>query len=88
VTGREIRDERELYRAVNEYTGKVWSWGAHCDGDMEVEPTPDELIEILEERIRWVKEHKAVVERYLRKRERPAWARVIEGSGTDPTSGN
>jgi len=84
VECREIRDERDFYKAVNEYTGKVWSWGAHCDDDFETEPTPDELIAILEERIRWVKEHKALVERYLRKRSGPAWVRVIEGSGTDP----
>lgn len=84
MKSREIRDEREFYRAVNEYTGKVWSWSAHCDDDLEIEPTPDELIAILEERIRWVKEHKERVERYLRKRSGPAWVRVIEGSGADP----
>ncbi|MDH4107933.1 MAG: hypothetical protein OEW35_06435 [Gammaproteobacteria bacterium] len=79
---RDIRDDRDFYQAVNEYTGMVWRWGAHVDDDAEIEPTPDELIGILEERIRWVKEHKRVVETYLRRRGGASWVRVIDGSGS------
>lgn len=86
MKSREIRDERDFYRAVNEYTGKIWSWGAHCDDDLEIEPTPDELIAILEERIRWVREHKELVDRYLRRRSGPNWVRVIKGSGQGPVA--
>lgn len=78
---RDIRDDRDFYQAVNEYTSMVWRWSAHVDDDAEIEPTPDELIGILEERIRWVKEHKRVVETYLRRRSGASWVRVIDGSG-------
>ena len=54
----EIHDDREFYQAVHEYTTKVWHWGAHIDDDYDNEPTPDELIEMLNERIEWVKDHK------------------------------
>ncbi len=80
----EIHNDREFYEAVREYTSKVWTWHAHIDDYQEVEPTPDELIEILEERVAWVKAHKRVVDRYLRKRSGPTWIRVIEGSSPDP----
>ncbi len=76
----EIHDDREFYNAVREYTNNVWQWRAHIDDDYESEPTPDELIEMLSERIQWVKAHKTAVNRYLRKRSGPTWFRVIEGS--------
>lgn len=76
----EIHDEREFYEAVNEFSSKVWRWGAHMDEDFESQPTPDELIEMLNERIDWAKEHKRAVVKYLRKRNGPTWVRVIESS--------
>lgn len=79
----EIHDDREFYQAVHEYTTKVWHWGAHIDDDYDNEPTPDELIEMLNERIEWVKEHKRSVDKYLRKRGGPNWVRVIDGSRAD-----
>ena len=79
----EIHDDREFYQAVHEYTTKVWNWGAHVDDDYDNEPTPDELIGMLNERIEWVKEHKRSVDKYLRKRGGPNWVRVIDGSRAD-----
>ena len=79
----EIHDDREFYQAVHEYTTKVWNWGAHIDDDYDNEPTPDELIGMLNERIEWVKEHKRSVDKYLRKRGGPNWVRVIDGSRAD-----
>ena len=79
----EIHDDREFYQAVHEYTTKVWNWGAHVDDDYDNEPTPDELIGLLNERIEWVKEHKRSVDKYLRKRGGPNWVRVIDGSRAD-----
>ena len=54
------------------------------DEDEDSECTPDELIGLLEERIRWVEAHKRAVDRYLRKRNGPTWVRVIEGSKSKP----
>lgn len=83
----EICDEREFYAAVREYTSNVWQWGAHLDDQYEAEPTPDELIDILTERVRWVKAHKDAVDHYLQKRSAPpTWVRVIDGSKADSTS--
>ena len=48
-----------------------------------ISTTPDELIEMLNERIEWVKEHKRSVDKYLRKRGGPNWVRVIDGSRAD-----
>lgn len=79
----EIHDDREFYEAVHEYATKVWDWRAHVDDDCDIEPTPDEFIAILERRIEWVKEHKRIVDRYLRKRNGPTWVRVIDGSRAD-----
>ena len=80
----EIRDERDFYEAIRKYTSKVWQWGAHHEDSYDIEPTPDELIEILKERVRWVEAHKDAVDAYLRKRQGPTWVRVIEGSKNDP----
>ena len=80
----EIRDERDFYEAVREYTNKVWQWGAHLDEDYKIEPTPDELIEVLKNRVKWVEAHKVAVDTYLRKRRSPTWVRVIDGSKGDP----
>ena len=77
----EIKDDKALYQAVTEYASKVWEWKGYTDDDFDGEPTPDEFIEILEERIKWLKEHKRVVDRYMRKRNGPTWFRVIEGRG-------
>ena len=82
---KEIQDDREFYKAVHEYSSKVWNWRAHLDDNCEVEPTPEELIMILEARIIWVKEHKRTVDKYLRKRTGRTWARVIDGSRVDPS---
>jgi hypothetical protein len=79
----EIRDEREFYDAVREFSSKIWEWGAHRDGDFEFEPTPDELIEILEKRLDWVRAHKKAVDRYLRRRSGLSRVRVIDGSKAD-----
>lgn len=79
----EIHDEREFYEAVIEYSNKVWQWSAHIDDDFECPPTPDELIEMLQERIAWVQQHKKAVDKYLRKRNGPTWVRVIDGRGAD-----
>ncbi len=76
----EINDDRQFYKAVHEYTHKVWRWGMHVDDDYDIEPTPDELIAMLNERIEWVKDHQRAVEKYLRKRGGPNWVRVIDGS--------
>jgi len=51
------------------------------DDDCEDLPTPDELIEILYQRIAWVKEHKKAVDNYCRKRGGVTWFRVINGNG-------
>ena len=77
----EIHDDRELYEAVSDYSNRIWRWGAHLDDDADVQPTPDELIEILNERIEWVKEHKKAVDKYCQKRGRTKWFRVIDGTG-------
>ena len=82
----EIHDDRAFYEAVHEYANKVWDWRAHVDDDYATEPTPDEFIAILEQRIEWVKEHKRIVDQYLRRRNRPTWFRVIDGSSVDPGS--
>ena len=79
----EIRNEREFYEAVRDYSSKVWQWGASLDGDCHSEPMPDELLELLEERIRWVKAHKKAVERYLERQGGLRWLSVIEGGGTE-----
>lgn len=76
-----IHDERELYEAVSEYSSKIWQWGAHMDDDFEMQPTPDELIDMLIKRIEWVKAHKKAVDEYCRKRSGPTWVRVIDGTG-------
>ena len=47
------------------------------------EMTPDELVEVLEERIQWVKAHKKAVERYLQKQGGSRWLRVVGGSVTE-----
>lgn len=86
----EIRNERELYEAVRDYTSKVWHWGGYTDDDDDNEPAPDELIAVLEQRIAWVKAHKEAVESYLNRRCGPHWVRVIDGSGAkakDRTNG-
>lgn len=77
----EIRDDREFYEAVNDYTNRLWQWGAFGDEDFDSTPTPDELIELLNERIEWVKEHKKAVDKYCRKRASVTWFRVIDGAG-------
>ncbi len=51
------------------------------DDDCENQPTPDELIEILNERIEWVQKHKKAVDHYCRKRGGAKWFRVIDGNG-------
>ena len=79
----EIRDEREFYQAIREYTSKVWQWGApYDDDDFDGEMTPDELVDVLERRVQWVKAHKKAVQRYLDKKSGTRWLRVIEGSVT------
>ena len=77
----EIHDDREFYEAVSDYSSKIWQWGAHLDDDSDGQPTPDELIEILSERLEWVKEHKKAVDKYCRKRGGATWFRVIDGTG-------
>ena len=79
----EIRDERDFYQAVRDYSSKVWAWGATIDDDYDSEITPDELLELLEERIEWVKAHKKAVDRYLQKQGGMRWLRVIEGSASE-----
>ena len=76
----EIRNEREFYQAVRDYSSRVWAWGAMIDDDYDSEITPDELLELLEERIEWVKAHKRAVDRYLQRQGGMRWLRVIEGS--------
>jgi len=83
---KEIEDDRQFYQAVSEYTNKLWEWRGFLDDDCDVDPTPDEFIELLEERIEWIKNHKRAVDRYLRKRAGPTWFRVIDGTGTDSAS--
>ena len=85
VTVSEIRNDRELYEAMNEYTSRIWRWGAHVDDDCDSQPTPDELIDILNERLQWVMDHKRAVEKYLQTRG-PRWVRVIDGSKADSAS--
>lgn len=80
----EIHDDREFYEAVHEYSANVWRWRAHFDETCEIEPTPDELITILETRIEWVNEHKRIVDKYLRKRNGPSWVRVISNDVPNP----
>lgn len=85
---KEIKDERELYRAVHEYSSRIWSWGAHLDEDWNKEPTPDELIAILQERIEWVKAHQRAIDRYLRRMRGPGWVRVFDGPRADSSDGD
>jgi hypothetical protein len=77
-----ISSERELYQAVSDYTNKVWQWNGCLDDDYAGEPTPEELIALLESRIAWVKAHKAAVDGYLNRRSGPHWVRVIDGSNS------
>ena len=86
MTEREICNEREFYDAVREYTNKIWRWGAHLDDDDCDQPSPDELIGLLEARIAWVKAHKKAVDQYLKRRNGPTWVRVYEGSKSDSTA--
>ena len=79
----EIRNERDFYQAVRDYSTKVWAWGATRDDDYESELTPDELLELLERRMEWVKAHKKAVDRYLQKQGGMRWLRVIEGSASE-----
>ena len=79
----EIRSQREFYDAIHDYSRKVWHWGAEDQGEDGNEPTPDELLELLEQRIEWVKAHKKAVDTYFRKLHGPTWVRVIDGSKTD-----
>jgi len=83
VEVKEIRDERDLYQAVREYAANVWRWGV-AEIDEEAEPTPDEFIEILTERIEWVKAHAAAVDRYLRRRSGRTRVRLVDGSREEP----
>ena len=83
MTVKEIEDERQLYQAVCEYTNKIWEWRGFGDDDCDGEPTPDEFIRILEERIEWIRDHKRAVDQYLRKRNGPTWFRVIDGTGAN-----
>ena len=75
-----ICNDRELYQAVHEYMSNVWRWGGDTDGEFGSEPSPDDLITLLESRIAWVKAHKEAIERYLNRRCGPHWVRVIDGS--------
>lgn len=85
MTCNEIRDDREFYEAVREYTSRLWEWGAIRHGEDESERTPDELIELLNKRIAWVQAHKKAVDHYLRRRSGPTWVRVIDGSSVEPS---
>lgn len=76
-----IRNDRDLYRAMSDYSSRVWEWHAHLDEDFETEPAPEELIQLLKDRIDWVRDHEAAVNRYLLKRNRAMWYKVIDGSG-------
>ena len=76
----EIRNEREFYEAVRDYSGKAWQWGACLDDDIDGELMPDELLALLEERIQWVKAHKKAVNRYLEKQGGQRWLRVFDGA--------
>lgn len=80
----EIRNDREFYEAVHQYANKALVWRVHANDRYETDPTPDQFIAILEQRIEWVKEHQRVVESYLRRRNGPTWMRVIDGSKVDP----
>lgn len=82
----EIHDEREFYEAIRDYTRKAWQWVGFGDDDADTDCTPDELIDLLYERIHWVEAHKRAVDRYLRRRQGPTWVRVIDGSKTGPAS--
>ena len=80
----EIRNEREFYEAVRDYSSKVWQWGASPDYDDDTtEPMPDELLAILEERVQWVKAHKKAVDRYLARQGGTRWLRVFDGAKTE-----
>lgn len=76
----EIQDEKEFYAAVSEYIDKSWHWGVNCDEEGVYEPAPQQLIEILNKRIEWVKAHSAAVDKYLRHRNGPSWYRVYDGA--------
>jgi hypothetical protein len=73
----EINDEEEFYAAVMLFAHKTIFWSVRAGGQT---PTPDDVIDMLNERIEWVQRHKRAVERYLRRRNGPTWVRVIEGS--------
>lgn len=77
----DINDEEEFYAAVTLFAHKTMFWSVRRAGST---PTPDEVIEILNDRIEWVEQHKRAVDRYLRRRKGPTWVRVIEGSGDEP----
>lgn len=77
----EINDEEAFYAAVSRFATMAMIWNIRRTGNTA---TPDEVIEILNERIEWVEQHKRAVEKYLRRRKGPTWVRVIEGSGDEP----
>lgn len=80
----EIRNDNDFYRMVQAYTRKFWQWGVGLDDDVDnddcEEPTPDEMIRILQSRIEWVQSYSAAVDKYLQRRSGPKWFRVVEGS--------
>lgn len=80
----EIRNDNDFYQSVYAYTRKFWQWGVEFDEDVDgnvcEQPTPDEMIRILQSRIEWVKAYSASVDKYLQRRNGPKWFRVVEGS--------
>lgn len=82
----QISNDKQFYQAVMDYSSNVWQWRGHDDDDFENDPTPDELIQILSERIEWIRQHKSAVEKYLLKRRGPTWVRVIDGSRAGPAA--
>lgn len=80
----EIRNDHDFYQTVHAYTRKSWQWGIGVDEDIDgddcEEPTPDEMIRILQSRIEWVKSYSASIDKYLQRRNGPKWFRVVEGS--------
>jgi len=86
VAVKEIEDDRQFYQAVREYANRIWEWRGYGDDECGDDPTPEEFIELLEERIEWLRDHKRAVDRYLRKRSGPTWIRVIDGTGADSGS--
>ncbi len=73
-----IENERDFYKAISEYTEKTCSWQSWYEDDYIREATPDEMIELLQSRVEWLKAHKRAVDRYLRKQAGPHWVRVYE----------